>query len=515
MSPSDLRRSAKKLWVLLTVAALTGVQVQLGLGLPGQMIRNEIDRSIKDLSEAMNQLHACQSQLTALQAVIPEANYSSAWNWLRQARDQLHSAQQDLVRILLPELVTAIKQSAEDRVYSALLCLANATQELTALPRPSTTGVSDLLRSLEATTVTVIRVETNLINLDHREEIEVKMEELRSESTQLDSWLTRLKIDSIGLGSYLLIANYSAIQSALDRLSSKNDLLRSNVETIEERLWNGTAEQLMRDIDTLLPSAREIEERLMDIQMEYSFRVEPVPSDLLQKLRIEAGFALTVSQLMEQKFLEAAISSLKWKLQLSQLQPLSPGLKGPPGPEGPPGPQGPQGQQGPAGPVGPQGQQGQQGAQGPQGPPGEAGPVGPPGPVVSMLLLETEEEVTSGERFIVLVLVRSLRGEDLFTYPVDNATVKLDGQSTTTNSSGIAELVAPVVSNAAIFKLSVQTLNNIASRSILVRPSPPAPASLLLTAGVASLGLGLAAAGLLLMLRVRRSVRRLAVGKPP
>jgi len=515
MLPSKLRRSAKKFWVLLTIVALTGVPVQLGLGLPGQTIRNEIDRSIKDLSQAVNRLAASQSQLAALQAVIPEANYSAAWNWLRQAREQLQSAQQDLVKILLPELVTSIKQSAEDKVYSALLYLANATRELAALPSPSSTGVSDLLKSLEATTVTVIGVEANLINLDHREEIEVKMEDLRSESVQLDLWLTRLKIDSIGLGSYLLIANYSAIQSALDRLSSKNDLLRGNAESIEERLWNGTADWLMREIDILLPSAREIEERLMDIQREYSFRVEPVPSDLLQKLRIEAGFALTSSQLMEQKLLEAAISSLKWKLQLSQLQPLTPGLKGPPGPEGPPGLQGPQGEQGPAGPVGPQGQQGQQGAQGPQGPPGEAGPVGPPGPVVSMLLLETEEEVMSGERFIVLVLVRSLRGEDLFTYPVDNASVKLDGQSTTTNSSGIAELVAPAVSSAAIFKVSVQALNNLASRSILVTPPAPAPTSLLLTAGVASLGLGLAATALVLMLRVRRSVRRLAVGKPP
>ncbi|MDH5704020.1 MAG: hypothetical protein OEY99_07375, partial [Aigarchaeota archaeon] len=283
--------------------------------------------------------------------------------------------------------------------------------------------------------------------------------------------------------------------------------------SIQNTIENLTARQMISLVDPLLTQARRIEEDLAAVRNKYVLGTEQVPSQLINTLRGKLDYALALSQLIKQKLVEDAVAALKWKLKLTQLELLAAPTKGPPGPMGPQGPQGEEGPQGPPGPEGPQGLQGPQGPPGPEGPQGAQGLQGPPGPIITILLLEAATEVEAGSAFTVQVLMRSMNGSQLTTSPTPNVDVTFDGQTKPTDSLGMTEFRAPSVTASEIYTISARSAENVVARKILIKPALPPYVLMLAAIALAALVVGIAA--LTLLVGVRRSLRRLAVGRPP
>lgn len=130
-----------------------------------------------------------------------------------------------------------------------------------------------------------------------------------------------------------------------------------------------------------------------------------------------------------------------------------------------------------------------------------------------MLLVYSDTEVEGGNAFAVHVLTRQMSGSQLATSPAPNVDVVFNGETEATDASGMVVFQAPVVTVSETHTISAQSGGNVVSREILVKPAPPPYFVMVIIVVVIALGAGIVA--LVLIVRVRRSVRLLAVGRPP
>jgi len=109
--------------------------------------------------------------------------------------------------------------------------------------------------------------------------------------------------------------------------------------------------------------------------------------------------------------------------------------------------------------------------------------------------------------------MRSMNGSQLTTSPTPDVDVTFDGQTKTTDSLGMTEFRAPSVAASEVYTISARSAENVVVRKILIKPALPPYVLMLAAIALAALVIGIAA--LVLLVGVRSSVRRLAVGRPP
>jgi len=421
-------------------------------------------------------------------------------------------AQQELMQTLVITVLTT-KVRAEEMIYSSSLETAEIIKKVQGVEHLAPDAAQQLNADLTTILEILIDTEELLINLDYRWEIEDNLHEVQNELDDLNVWIADIKVETVELAAYVTPMLYSEITGGLDKIGSKRRSLEDQVDSIQNTIENLTARQMIDLVDPLLTQARRIEEDLAAVRNKYVLGTEQVPSQLINTLRGKLDYALALSQLIKQKLVEDAVAALKWKLKLIQLEMLAAPTKGPPGPMGPQGLQGEEGPQGPPGPEGPQGLQGPQGPPGPEGPQGAQGPQGPAGPIITILLLDAATEVEAGSAFAVQVLMRSMNGSQLTTSPTPDVDVTFDGQTEKTDSFGLTEFRAPSVTASEVYTISARSAENVVVRKILIKPALPPYVLMLAAIALAALVIGIAA--LVLLVGVRRSVRRLAVGRPP
>lgn len=475
-------------------------------------IKDEINTAIHGLTDALSAIIETQSNLPLLEDLIPQQNYSDIKDELQAVYDQASTAQQKLMQILGMPALTA-KMQVEEEIYSCSLELIKIVEKIEAFADLAPDEAEQLTAELTAVLTMLIDIEETLINLDYRWEIEDIVHEVEVELGELNAWIVDIKVESVELAQYLTPEQYSEIAGELDEIASRKKLLEFQVDSLEVQLENMTARVMMDTVDPLLRQARYLEEELATVRNKYVFETEDAPAGLIDTLRGKLDYALALSQLIKQKLVEVAVAALKWKLKLTQLELLVPAFRGRRGPTGPQGPSGPEGLQGPPGAQGLQGPQGPQGPAGPQGPQGAQGSQGPPGPTVTMLLVYSDTEVEGGNAFAVHVLTRQMSGSQLATSPAPNVDVVFNGETEATDASGMVVFQAPVVTVSETHTISAQSGGNVVSREILVKPAPPPYFVMVIIVVVIALGAGIVA--LVLIVRVRRSVRLLAVGRPP
>ncbi len=502
----------RKIGLALVALTLVLTSLQVTRSLTPSTIRDEIDTAINGLTDALSAIIETQNNLPLLEDLIPQQNYSDIKDELQAVYDEASTAQQKLVQILgMPTL--SAKMQVEEEIYSCSLKLIKIIQKIEAFTDLAPDEAEQLTVGLTVVLTMLIDIEETLINLDYRWEIEDIVHEVEVELDDLNAWIVDIKVESVELAQYVTPEQYSEIAGELDEVASRKKLLEVQVDSLEIQLENITAREMIDLIDLLLGQARYVEEELATVRNKYVFGTEDAPAQLIDTLRGKLDYALTLSQLIKQKLVEVAVAALKWKLKLTQLELLVPAFRGPPGPTGRQGPPGPEGPEGPPGAQGPEGPRGPQGPAGPQGPQGAQGPKGPPGPVVTMLLVYSDTEVEGGSTFTVQVLTRHMTGSQLATSPAPNVDVVFNGESEVTDASGMVVFQAPAVTVSETHTISAQSGGNVVTREILVKPAPPP--SLVIFVIVALIAFGAAVVALVLIVRVRRSVRLLAVGRPP
>ena len=498
----------------LTLVALILVAgpVQNGQCLTTTTIKKELNNAIHSLTDTLTAIIEAKNNLPLLKDLISQENYTDIKNELQEVYNKTSEAQQLLMQTLVITVLTT-KGQAEEKIHSSGLEMVEIIEKVEAVGHLA----PDAAEKLAADLTTILRIITDteemLINLDYRWEIEDNLDEVQDELDELNTWIADIKVETVQLAAYVTPTVYSEITGGLDKVSSKRRTLKDQVDSIQNTIENLTARQMIDLVDPPLSQARMIEEDLAAIRNKYVLGTEQAPPQLIDTLRSKIDYALALSQLIKQKLVEDAVAALKWNLKLTQLELLAAPTKGPPGPAGPQGPQGEEGPQGQPGPEGLQGPQGPQGPPGPQGLQGTQGPQGPPGPIISMLILDAATEVEAGKAFTVQVLIRSMKGSELTTSPAPGVEITFDGQTMTTDSFGMTEFRAPPVTASEIYTISAQSAENVVVRKILIKPAVPSYVILLAPIALAALVVGIVA--LAFLVGVRRSVRRLAVGRPP